>query len=60
MPFSARQSEIEVFGLRCYLETARKNPRKAAEEIGCMILLFALLFAALYLKEILRWIEGVM
>ena len=60
MSILVRQDKNEPYGLAEYIQTARENPFEAAKEIGACILIFLLMFGALYLKEILRWIEGVL
>ena len=45
--------------LPTYIDMIRKSPRQAAKEILSCAAILALMFAALYLKEILWWIEGV-
>lgn len=42
-----------------YIETCRRYPWQAVKEILSCAAILALMFAALYLKEILLWIEGV-
>jgi hypothetical protein len=50
----------QPFELPTYLDMIRKSPRQAAKEILSCAAILALMFAALYLKEILLWIEGVL
>ncbi len=38
----------------------REDPVRALSEVATCALIFAIMFGALYLKEILLWIEGVL
>ena len=46
-----------VNGTLVYLQIFRESPWLALQEIGAAILIIALMFGALYLKQILLWIE---
>ena len=41
-----------------YIETCRRYPKQAIENIAACALILAAMFGALYLKEILLWIGG--
>ena len=46
--------------LLSYLEMYKREPWLSLQAVASAAFIFALLFAALYLKEILRWVEGVL
>lgn len=50
---------VESFGLPAYLQMCRRSPWRAVKEIAACAAILAMMFGALYLKEILLWIEGV-
>lgn len=57
MKYDMTQHYPIVGGWRILLWGFRENPRIAMQQIGACVLLFALMFGALYLKKILLWIE---
>jgi len=50
----------EPFQLPTYLDMIRQSPRQAVKEILSCAFILALMAGALYFKEILFWIEGVL
>jgi hypothetical protein len=59
MKFSMTQHYPIVGEWRILLWGFRENPRIALQQVGACALIFALMFGALFLKEILIWIERI-
>jgi len=54
------QSYVNVGGWQILLWGFKESPPKALQEIGACLLMFAVMFGALFLKDILIWIGEVL
>jgi len=54
------ENDHEPYRLASYLMAIKQSPWQAVKEIGACALILALMFGALWLKEILLWAEGVL
>jgi len=57
---AGEETDHEPYRLASYLSVIRRSPVQALKEIGACALILALMFGALWLKEILLWVEGAM
>ena len=55
-PTRKERRHIELWD---YISLCRRYPLRALAEIGACALILALMFGALWLKEILVWVQGV-
>lgn len=53
------ENHFWINGWLVYMQMFRESPGRALQEIGAAALILALIFGALYLKQILLWIERV-